>query len=85
MTIFRSLEKQFNDVGIGTAEFNINDQRLSHELGVIHAPTLCVVSQKRVYHMDSVEQVTETQIKEFVRKSIPINRYIQKVNSIKLI
>ena len=73
------MEKQFNDVGIGTAEFNVNDQRLSHELGILTAPALCVISQKRVYHFQNPEQLTETNIKEFVRKSIPIQRYIPTV------
>lgn len=74
------MEKQFNDVGIGTAEFNVNDQRLSNELGILDAPALCVISQKRVYHFDKIEEYTETNIKEFVRKTIPIKRYIQTVN-----
>lgn len=73
------MEKQFNDVGIGTAEFNVNDQRMSHELGILTAPALCVISQKRVYHFQNPEQLTETNIKEFVRKSIPIQRYIPTV------
>jgi hypothetical protein len=78
------LEKQFNDVGIGTAEFNVNDQRLSNELGILNAPSLCVISQRRVYHYGKSDQYTETNIKEFVRKSIPIKRYIQTVKQIKI-
>jgi hypothetical protein len=76
------MEKQFNDVGIGTAEFNVNDQRLSNELGVLDAPSLCVISQRRVYHFNvkKPNEYTETNIKEFVRKSIPIKRYIPIVN-----
>ncbi|CAF3546263.1 unnamed protein product [Rotaria sordida] len=80
LIIFRSLEKQFNDVGISTAEFNINDQRLSNELGILNAPSLCVISQHRVYHFNDngkSNQYTETNIKEFVRKSIPIQRHIK--------
>jgi len=73
------MEKQFNDVGIGTGEFNVNDQRLSNELGILNAPSLCVISHHRVYHFDKSDQYTETNIKEFVRKSIPIKRYIQTV------
>ncbi len=78
------MEKQFNDVGIGTAEFNVNDQRLSNELGILNAPSLCVISQRRVYHYGKSDQYTETNIKEFVRKSIPIKRYIQTVKQIKI-
>ncbi len=85
LAVFRSMEKQFNDVGINTAEFNVNDQRLSHELGIINAPALCVVSQGRVYHFEKSDQYTETNIKEFVRQSIPIKRYIQTVREIKRI
>ncbi|CAF4540229.1 unnamed protein product [Rotaria sp. Silwood1] len=84
LIIFRSLEKQFNDVGIGTAEFNTNDQRLSNELGILNAPSLCVISQRRVYHFNDhgkSNQYTETNIKEFVRKSIPIQRYIKTVRT----
>jgi hypothetical protein len=76
------LEKQFNHVGINTAEFNVNDQRLSNELGILNSPSLCVISQHRVYHFNDhgkSDQYTETNIKEFVRKSIPIKRYIQIV------
>ena len=79
---FRSLEKQFNDVGIGTAEFNVNDQHLSNELGVSYAPSLCIVSQRRVYHFNDYgksNHYTETSIKEFVRKSIPTQRYLKSV------
>lgn len=79
LAAFRALEKQFNDVGISTAEFNVNDQRLSNELGILHAPALCVISQRRVYHFKSSEEYTETNIKEFVRRSIPIKRYISTV------
>lgn len=79
LAIFRLMEKQFNDVGIGTGEFNVNDQRLSNELGILNAPSLCVISQKRVYHFKNSEQLTETNIKEFVRQSIPIKRYISTV------
>ncbi|CAF3701786.1 unnamed protein product [Rotaria sordida] len=75
LEIFRSIEKQFNDVGIGTAEFNINDERLSSQLGILNIPSLCVISQGRVYHFDM--DYTEANIKEFVRKSIPIKRFIQ--------
>ncbi|UJR27849.1 hypothetical protein I4U23_009114 [Adineta vaga] len=80
LLIFRSLEKQFNDVGIGTAEFNVNDQRLSNELGIFNSPSLCVISQRRVYHFNDhgrPSHYTEANIKEFVRKSIPIKRYIK--------
>jgi thiol-disulfide isomerase/thioredoxin len=83
LVVFRALEKQFNDVGIGTAEFNVNDQRLSNELGILNAPSLCVISQHRVYHFDDhgkVSSYSESNIKEFVRKSIPIHRYIQTVS-----
>jgi thiol-disulfide isomerase/thioredoxin len=82
LNVFRALEKQFNDVGIGTAEFNVHDQRLSNELGILNAPSLCVVSQHRVYHFNdhaTSNSYTESNIKEFVRKSIPIHRYIQSV------
>ena len=81
--IFRSLEKQFNDVGIGTAEFNVNDQRLSNELGIFNSPSLCVISQRRVYHFNDhgrSSHYTEGNIKEFVRKSMPIKRHIRMVN-----
>lgn len=82
LATFRSLESQLNDVGIGTAEFNVNDQRLSNELGILNAPSLCVVSQRRVYHFDDqgkISSYSESNIKEFLRKSIPIHRYIQTV------
>ncbi|CAF4709932.1 unnamed protein product [Rotaria socialis] len=78
--IFRALEKQFNDVGIGTAEFNAHDQRLSNELGISSAPSLCVISQRRVYHFNDhgkITEYTESNVKEFVRKSIPIKRFIK--------
>ena len=84
LAIFRSMEKQFNDVGIGTAEFNVNDQRLAHELGILNAPALCVVSQRRVYHFNArgkTNDYTETNIKEFVRQSMPVKRYIQTVGT----
>ncbi|CAF4365391.1 unnamed protein product, partial [Rotaria sp. Silwood2] len=84
LRLFRSLEKQFNDVGIGTAEFNTKDQRLSNELGILNAPSLCVISQRRVYHFNDhgkFNQYTETNIKEFVRKSIPIQRYIKTLRT----
>ncbi|CAF1321831.1 unnamed protein product [Adineta steineri] len=80
LAIFRSLEKQFNEVGISTAEFNVNDQRLSNELGIFNSPSLCVISQRRVYHFNDhgkPSEYTETNIKEFVRKSIPIKRHVQ--------
>ena len=82
LSIFRSLEKQLNDVGVGTAEFNVNDQRLSNELGILNAPSLCVISQRRVYHFDDqgkINSYSENNIKEFLRKSIPIQRYIRTV------
>lgn len=82
LAIFRSLESQLNEVGIGTAEFNVNDQRLSNELGILHAPSLCVISQRRVYHFDDqgkINSYTESNIKEFLRKSIPIQRHIETV------
>ncbi|CAF5128791.1 unnamed protein product, partial [Rotaria sp. Silwood1] len=60
---------------IGTGEFNINDEYLSSELGIINIPSLCMISQGRVYHFDL--DFTEANIKEFVRKSIPIKRFIQ--------
>ncbi|CAF4314234.1 unnamed protein product, partial [Rotaria socialis] len=72
---FRALEKQLNDVGIGTGEFNANDDRITRQLGVLDVPALCVISQGRVYHFDGLH-FTESNIKEFVRKSIPIRRYI---------
>jgi hypothetical protein len=65
-------------IGIGTGEFNINDERLSNELGVLSVPSLCVISQGRVYHFDN-QEFSETNIKEFVRKSIPTKRLIKIV------
>lgn len=84
LATFRSLEQQFNEVGIGTAEFNVNDQRLSNELGILNAPSLCVISQRRVYHFDDqgkINSYSESNIKEFLRNSIPIHRYIQTVTN----
>ncbi|CAF1584249.1 unnamed protein product [Adineta ricciae] len=84
LMIFRSLEKQFNDVGIGTAEFNVNDQRLSNELGIFNSPSLCVISQRRVYHFNDhgrSSHYTESNIKEFVRKSMPIKRHIRMLET----
>ncbi|CAF5076831.1 unnamed protein product, partial [Rotaria magnacalcarata] len=60
---------------IGTGEFNANDDRITSQLGVLDVPALCVISQGRVYHFDG-RHFTESNIKEFVRKSIPITRYI---------
>jgi hypothetical protein len=68
-------------IGIGTGEFNINDERLSSELGVWSIPSLCVISHGRVYHFDN-QDFTEMNIKEFVRKSIPMKRFIKIVKSI---
>lgn len=65
-------------IGIGTGEFNINDGRLSQELGVLNIPSLCMISQGRVYHFDD-HDFSERNIKEFVRKSIPTKRYIKNV------
>lgn len=81
LATFRSLEQQFNEVGIGTGEFNANDQRLSSELGIFSSPSLCVVSQHRVYHFKSKEY-SEASIKEFVRQSMPIKRYIKTVGKL---
>jgi hypothetical protein len=67
-------------VGIGTGEFNFNEQRLNSELGVLNIPALCMISQGRVYHFEN-QDFTETNIKEFVRKSIPIKRFIKKVKT----
>ena len=75
------MEKQLNDVGIGTGEFNINDQRLTNELGVSNIPALCVISQGRVYHFNN-QDFSEANIKEFVRKSISIKRLIKTVNRV---
>lgn len=70
-------------IGIGTGEFNVNDDRLSGQLGIFNIPSLCVISQGRVYHFDN-EEYSESNIKEFVRKSIPIKRYIQTVRQSKI-
>jgi hypothetical protein len=70
--------KFISRIGIGTGEFNINDQRLSGELGILNIPSLCVISQGRVYHFDN-QDFTETNIKEFVRKSISMKRFIKIV------
>ncbi|UJR21837.1 hypothetical protein I4U23_024911 [Adineta vaga] len=78
--IFRSMEQQFNDVGIGTAEFNIHEQRLSNELGILNVPSLCVISQGRVYHFDD-QDFSETNIKQFVRNAIPIHRFVQTLET----
>ena len=99
MAIFRSMEKQLNDVGrfidevvichcvwnlgIGTGEFNFNDNRLSSELGVLSIPALCMISQGRVYHFEN-QDFTEANIKEFVRKSISMKRFIKEVKQILL-
>lgn len=68
-------------LGIGTGEFNIHDQRLSSELGVSNIPSLCMVIRGRVYHYTE-QDFTEANIKEFVRKSIPIERVVPKVDQI---
>ena len=68
-------------IGIGTGEFNANDERLSAELGILSIPSLCVISQGRVYHFDNPD-FTETNIKEFVRKSLPTKRWIKIVKPI---
>lgn len=83
LSVFRSLEKQFSDVGISTAEFNTRDQHLTKELGVLNAPALCFVIRRRVYHFNDhskPSEYTDSNIKEFVRKSIPIKRYITTVS-----
>ncbi|CAF2854606.1 unnamed protein product, partial [Rotaria sp. Silwood2] len=80
LEVFRSIEKQLNDVGIGTGEFNINDERLSSQLGIINIPSLCVISQGRVYHFDD-QEFSGANIKEFVRKSIPTKRFIQTLKT----
>ncbi|CAF0956307.1 unnamed protein product [Adineta steineri] len=80
LEIFRAMEQQLNDVGIGTAEFNIHEERLSNELGILNIPSLCVISQGRVYHFND-QQISEASIKEFVRKSIPIKRFIQTLET----
>ena len=76
--LFTFLSQQ---IGIGTAEFNMNDVRLSSELGAINNPSLCFVIQHRVYHFPD-QEYTESNIKEFVRNTIPIDRFIQTLTSI---
>lgn len=76
------MEQQLNEVGIGTGEFNVNDQRISDELGVASAPALCIISQGRVYHFNGDTKgnsYSESSIKEFLRQSIPIGRHVQTV------
>lgn len=68
-----------SSLGIGTGEFNIHDERLSRELGVSNIPSLCMVVRGRVYHFGG-DDFSEVNIKEFVRKAIPIKRFIRKVN-----
>jgi hypothetical protein len=74
------LINHFFFLGIGTGEFNINDENLSSELGIVDTPSLCVISQGRVYHFND-EKYSEIVIKEFVRKSIPIKRFIKTVKT----
>lgn len=77
--IFLILINYFSSrLGIGTGEFNIHDERLSSQLGVLNVPALCVISQGRVYHFNDAEY-SEAKIKEFVRKAIPIKRFILTV------
>ncbi len=71
----------FFSIGIGTGEFNINDEHLSSQLGIINIPSLCAISQGRVYHFDD-QDYSESNIKEFIRKSIPIKRFIKIVKII---
>ncbi|CAF1624706.1 unnamed protein product [Adineta ricciae] len=78
--VFRSMEPQFNDVGIGTAEFNIHEQRLSNELGVMNVPSLCVISQGQVYHFED-QDYSEQNIKQFVRNAIPIHRFVRNLQT----
>ncbi|CAF0747364.1 unnamed protein product, partial [Didymodactylos carnosus] len=80
-SIFRSMQKQFDDVGIGTGEFNIRDRWVSNELGIIDNPCLVGISQNKVYHFDE-NDYSETHIKEFVRKIIPVNYYVRTLHTI---
>ena len=65
-------------IGISTGEFNVNDERLSHQLGIFTVPSLCAISQGRVYHFNKRE-FSEKNIKEFIRKLMPTKRFVPTV------